>query len=166
MERNPARLAHASQRDIVSWGGELWNSPIKGGSSPLGSTYQLRLMTYRALVENEPLTILTTRPGVPSFRGLARALGRDGQGTTMNYRYTRHQVARGSRPDAVSGSKAYLFKNVSELRLTYQIRLLTVLAAERKSRVVIRIPKSAQLSRDLRDFVKANAAVLEIERVA
>jgi len=35
VERNPARLAHASQRDIVSWGGELWNSPIKGGSRPL-----------------------------------------------------------------------------------------------------------------------------------
>lgn len=40
---------------------------IKGGSSPLGSSYQLRLMTYRALVENQPLTILTTRPVVQSF---------------------------------------------------------------------------------------------------
>lgn len=83
----------------------------------------------------------------------------------IDYRYTRHQVARGSRPDAVSGSKAYLIKNVSELRLTYQIRLLTFLAAERRSRLVIRIPKSAQLSRDLRAFVKEHSAVLKIERV-
>jgi hypothetical protein len=40
---------------------------IKGGDSPLGSSYQLRLMTYRALIEDEPLTILTTRPVVQSF---------------------------------------------------------------------------------------------------
>lgn len=46
---------------------------IKGGTTPLYSTYQLRLMTYRALVENEPLTILTTRtPTAPSADYLAR----------------------------------------------------------------------------------------------
>jgi hypothetical protein len=83
----------------------------------------------------------------------------------MEYRYTRHQVARGSRPDAVSGAKAYLFKNVSELRLTYQIRLLTFLAAERGSRLVVRVPKSTRLSRDLRGFVTENSAVLKVERV-
>jgi hypothetical protein len=83
----------------------------------------------------------------------------------IEYRCTRHQVARGSRPDAVSGAKAYLFKNVSELRLTYQIRLLTFLAGERGSRLVIQVPKSARLSRDLRGFVKENSAVLKIERV-
>lgn len=83
----------------------------------------------------------------------------------IDFRYTRHQVARSSRPDAVSGSKAYLFKNVSELRLTYQIRMLTFLAAERKSRLVIRIPKEARLSVDLRLFVKENSAVVRIERV-
>jgi hypothetical protein len=35
---------------------------IKGGSSALESTYQLRLQTYRSVVENTPLTIQTTRP--------------------------------------------------------------------------------------------------------
>jgi len=35
---------------------------IKGGRSILDSTYQLRLQTYRSLVENTPLTIQTTRP--------------------------------------------------------------------------------------------------------
>lgn len=35
---------------------------IKSGSSTLDSTYQLRLQTYRALVENQPLTIYTNRP--------------------------------------------------------------------------------------------------------
>jgi hypothetical protein len=83
----------------------------------------------------------------------------------IEYRYTRHQMARGSRPDAVSGATAYLFKNVSELRLTYQIRLLTFVAGERGSRLVIRLPKSARLSRGLRGFVKSNSGVLTIERV-
>jgi hypothetical protein len=40
---------------------------IKGGSSPLGSSYQLRLQTYFALKEGENLTIETTRPINPTF---------------------------------------------------------------------------------------------------
>jgi filamentous hemagglutinin len=40
---------------------------LKGGSSMLESSYQLRLMTYRALVLQEPLTIRTTRPINPTF---------------------------------------------------------------------------------------------------
>jgi filamentous hemagglutinin len=40
---------------------------IKGGSSVLDSSYQLRLMTYRALVTGESLTIKTTRPVNPTF---------------------------------------------------------------------------------------------------
>jgi hypothetical protein len=83
----------------------------------------------------------------------------------IEYRYTRHQVARGSRPDAVSGSKLYLIKNVSVLRLTYQIRLLTSLVTERRGTLVIRVPKSARLSRDLRVFVKESARIVKIERL-
>jgi hypothetical protein len=37
-------------------------SEIKSGSSTLDSTYQLRLQTYRALVEKQSLTIYTNRP--------------------------------------------------------------------------------------------------------
>jgi hypothetical protein len=59
----------------------------------------------------------------------------------------------------------YLFKRVSELRLTYQIRLLTFLAAERRARLIIRIPKSSRLSHDLRLFEREHSAVLKIERV-
>jgi hypothetical protein len=50
------------------------------------------------------------------------------------YRYTGHQVARGSRPDAVSGNTWYLMKGTSLVRLTYQVRLLTFLATERPPR--------------------------------
>jgi RHS repeat-associated protein len=40
---------------------------IKGGWSPLDSSYQLRLMTYHSLIKQEPLTIITTRPLNPAF---------------------------------------------------------------------------------------------------
>ncbi len=40
---------------------------IKGGSSVLDSTYQLRLQTYRSLIENKPFTIQTTRPVNQTF---------------------------------------------------------------------------------------------------
>lgn len=83
----------------------------------------------------------------------------------VEYRYTRHQVARGARPDAASGGTWYLIKNVSELRLTYQIRLLTFLAGEQGLRLIIRLPKSSRLSKDLRAFVKVNSAVLKVEGV-
>jgi RHS repeat-associated protein len=40
---------------------------IKGGSSTLNSSYQLRLQTYNSVVNNVPLTIETTRPVNPTF---------------------------------------------------------------------------------------------------
>jgi hypothetical protein len=83
----------------------------------------------------------------------------------LNFRYTQHQVARGSRPDAVVGTRAYLLKNGSRLRLTYQVRLLTFLASERGTSVVIRAPKTSTLSSDLRAFVKHHRRWVKIERV-
>ena len=35
---------------------------IKSGASVLDSTYQLRLQTYRSVIEKRPLTIYTSRP--------------------------------------------------------------------------------------------------------
>jgi hypothetical protein len=81
----------------------------------------------------------------------------------MQFRYTAHEVARGSRPDAVKGGVAYLFKNVSLLRLTYQVRLLTFLATEQGTRLVVVIPKSTKVSNELRAFARAHTA-LKIER--
>jgi hypothetical protein len=84
----------------------------------------------------------------------------------MEYRYTGHQVARGSRPDAVSGNTWYLIKAASVVRLTYQIRLLTFLATERGARLVVRIPRTSRASADLRAFVKENSRVLRVEKVS
>jgi hypothetical protein len=37
----------------------------------------------------------------------------------MQFKYTKHQVARGALPDAQFGDKIYLVKKVSRLRATY-----------------------------------------------
>jgi len=57
-------------------------------------------------------------------------------------------------------------KAASPVRLTYQIRLLTFMAAERGARLVIRVPKASSLSADLRAFAKANSRVLKVEKVS
>jgi hypothetical protein len=84
----------------------------------------------------------------------------------IEFRYTSHQVARGSRPDAVAGNKWYLIKNPSVLRLTYQIRLLTFTAQERGARLIILVPKSTALSAELKGFVRTNRAVVKVERAS
>lgn len=56
-------LARGTVLDSVSR--EL--AEIKSGASPLDSTYQLRLQTYRSVVEKRPLTVYTNRPLGPGF---------------------------------------------------------------------------------------------------
>jgi len=77
----------------------------------------------------------------------------------MNYRQTKHQVARGAFPDAQNQDKIYLFKNVSTLRATYQVRLLTYLAAETGKKLIIDVPPHFKphpsLSQLTREFPKA-----------
>ena len=82
-----------------------------------------------------------------------------------NYRYTTHQVPRGTRPDAESQDTFFLFKNVSSLRLTYQIRLLAFRAFEKGRRLVLRVPKHCKLHPTLRDFQKEYSKTVRIEKV-
>jgi len=56
-------LARGTVLDSVSR--EL--AEIKSGASPLDSTYQLRLQTYRSVVEKRPLIVYTNRPLKPGF---------------------------------------------------------------------------------------------------
>lgn len=51
-------LARGTVLDSVAAG----LAEIKSGGSTLESTYQLRLQTYRSVVERKPLTIYTSRP--------------------------------------------------------------------------------------------------------
>lgn len=72
----------------------------------------------------------------------------------MQLKYTRHQVPRGSRPDAETIDKIYLIKNVSMLRATYQIRLLVLKAMESRKKLVLKVPQSCQFHGSLKDLIK------------
>lgn len=84
----------------------------------------------------------------------------------MEYRYTRHQVARGSRPDAVRNDAFFLLKNVSSLRLTYQIRLLTYLAEDSGRKLIIRVPVTCEFHETLRAFQNEHSGTLRFEKVS
>jgi hypothetical protein len=72
----------------------------------------------------------------------------------MQFKQTKHQVARGTRADAEVLKKLYLIKRVSELRATYQIRLLTYRAVQEGKKLVIEVPKDCKIHRDLRELRK------------
>jgi hypothetical protein len=82
----------------------------------------------------------------------------------IEFIYTRHQTARGARPDAEVNNKLYLIKNVSEMRLTYQIKLLTYLAQLRAKKLIVQLPSQANVHASLRDFVRSHGGIVEIER--
>ena len=81
------------------------------------------------------------------------------------YRYTKHQVARGARPDFETNDRIGLIKVVSLLRATYQIRLLALKAVETKKKLVIVLPKHGKLHPTLRDLQKQLPKTIRIERM-
>jgi hypothetical protein len=83
----------------------------------------------------------------------------------MNTRQTKHQVARGTRPDAERNDALFLVKNVSSLRLTYQIRLLTYRALELRKKLRIRVPKHCTIQPSLANFQKEHSGLVKIERL-
>lgn len=78
--------------------------------------------------------------------------------------YTKHQTPRGARPDATVGNKLYLIKNVSEMRLTYQIRVLAYVASDQGRKLIVQLPKGAVVHPALRDFVRDSNGLVKIER--
>lgn len=83
----------------------------------------------------------------------------------MDFTYTRHQIPRGARADAEVGGKLYLIKNVPELRLTYQIRMLVYMAKSRGKTLIVQLPKGAKVHKTLRDFAREWDGLIKIERV-
>ena len=59
---------------------------------------------------------------------------------------------RGSAPDRIEGKQWTLLKSCSELHLTYQIRLLTYMATQHGTKLVISVPARCRISRDLPAF--------------
>jgi len=84
----------------------------------------------------------------------------------MNYRQTKHQVARGAFPDACNQDKVYLFKNVSTLRATYQVRLLTYLAAEAGKKLILDVPQHFKPHPSLSQFMKEFPKTIRIEKAS
>lgn len=83
----------------------------------------------------------------------------------MDFIYTRYQIPRGAKPDAKVGHKLYLIKNVTQLRLTYQIRMLTYMAQIQGNKLIVQLPKGAKIHNVLREFVRSMPRYIVIERV-
>ena len=83
----------------------------------------------------------------------------------LDFRYTRHQVARGAKADAERNDSFFLLKNVSLLRLTYQIRVLAFRAKDTGRKLVIRVPANCKVHPSLRDFQKEHSKFVRIEKV-
>jgi hypothetical protein len=83
----------------------------------------------------------------------------------MHLRYSRSLIPRGAFSDAETGEGISLLKNVSALRLTYQIRLLTFRAVETGRKLIIEVPKESSIHPDLRDFLKDYPKNVRIEWV-
>jgi hypothetical protein len=68
-------------------------------------------------------------------------------------RQTKHQVARGTRPDAAKSNRLYLIKNVKVLRATYQIRLLAFKAETEGLKLILVVPPACQYDQSLLDLI-------------
>jgi hypothetical protein len=85
--------------------------------------------------------------------------------TEPAYRYTKHQVARGTRADAQKAMAYYLFKNVRILHATYQIRLLTYFAWKDGKKLIVRVPSVCRKSESLRQFVREYGKLIRVEKI-
>ncbi|WJS95654.1 hypothetical protein NYQ10_04180 [Flavobacterium johnsoniae] len=81
------------------------------------------------------------------------------------YKNTKHQVARTAKADAFSNNKWYLIKCCSELKATYQIKLLLFNAISKKGQLIIRVKKKCLLNNDLKQLVKEYKSHLKIEKI-
>lgn len=82
----------------------------------------------------------------------------------MKFEMTKRQVARGALPDAEVNNRMYLIKNASELRATYQIRLLLYRAVQEGSKLVLDVPKACKFSESLKALAKECRRNLEVTR--
>jgi len=82
----------------------------------------------------------------------------------MDYRYTRHQVARGTRPDAVKDTRLFLVKATSVLHATYQIRLLAFMAHEQGKQLVLQVLPNTELGPSLKKLRREHPKLIIVER--
>lgn len=82
----------------------------------------------------------------------------------ITFKTTKHQTARGTRPDAEVNGVYYLLKKVALLRATYQVRLLAYRAQKEGKRLIIRVPKGFRAAPSLKALMKENPKLIKIEK--
>jgi len=82
----------------------------------------------------------------------------------MEFVQTSRQVPRGTRPDAETVDKVILIKRVSEMRATYQVRLLAYLASRQGKKLVIEVPNGCRIHPSLDDLKARSPGLIEIAR--
>ena len=82
----------------------------------------------------------------------------------MEFQQTKRQVARGARADAETSDKLFLFKKVSELRATYQIRLLLYRAIKEGKKLVIDMPKASKIHPSLKTLMRDYSKHIQVNR--
>jgi len=82
----------------------------------------------------------------------------------MEFSYTKHQTPRGAKADNEAGDKVFLIKGVSQLRLTYQIKLLAYMVQTQQKKLIIKLPKDAKIHASLKAFVRDLNGIIKIER--
>lgn len=67
---------------------------------------------------------------------------------------------RGTQADAETFDRIFLFKNVSGLRATYQIRLLALNAGAMGKKLVLKVPRSCRFDDSLEGLIQAMPEVI------
>ena len=74
-------------------------------------------------------------------------------------------IPRGTLADKETSERIYLFKNVSALHATYQVRLLLYKATTTQRVLVLRVPLSCRLESDLQKLCTEHPSTLVVEEV-
>jgi hypothetical protein len=80
-------------------------------------------------------------------------------------RLTKHQIARGSRPDAENKKEIHLIKGCSMLGATYQVRLLAYRAFREKRKLVVTVPTDCILRPSLAALRREFPGLIRVRRV-
>lgn len=83
--------------------------------------------------------------------------------TSMEPKLTRHQVPRGTRPDAETSNAIYVIKNVSTLRATYQIRLLAFKSGQLRKKLVLKVPHKCVFHSALEELIDSTGKTIKRE---
>lgn len=82
----------------------------------------------------------------------------------MEFKLTKHQVARTAKPDAEANDKMYVFKASSSLRTTYQIRMLLYKALLDNKKLELHVSSGCVISKDLKSLIAMHRKNIQVVR--